>query len=394
MVVFFYLFPILTCLYLYQTMGTVLEPWVYVACVLGSWLLTGLIHWWMYKARVSDDEYLGSFISSVTHEDAWTELIPYYVSVPAGKDRNGNTIYRQEMRIQHLYHPESWWMDTNINSRYSMSRSSFQNVIERWRTEPFNYSRSGSNILGGTRYGRSYSFSDVLNLYENENNPMDNLSVRDSFFPLTEEHKYTNKVRNSHSIFKFEAISKKRAKELGLFEYPSVNSFYQPCILGREFPQEVKDAFLFLNSWYGSQHQIHVYVLCFDAAKGIKIAEQQRAYWEGGNKNEFVVCLGLDGDQVKWSHAFSWMDEPTLSVMTEDYFRDHEELDLLAFCNWLRENLSSWKRKSFKDFSYLSVSLTPTQNYVLLALVIAINIGIAYLVYYASQSTVTTYPYI
>ena len=78
----------------------------------------------------------------------------------------------------------------------------------------------------------------------------------------------------------------------------------------------------------------------------------------------------------------------TLSVMTEDYFRDHEDLDLIAFCNWLRENLSSWKRKDFNDFKYLSVSLTPTQNYVLFALVVAINIGLAYLILQMTQPSV------
>lgn len=388
MAALFYLLPILTCLFLYSVKGTMLDPWYYAICVLVSWLLTALIHWLMYRARVSDDEYLGSFIASVSHEDAWTELIPYIVQVPAGKDSNGNTIYRQETRIREQYHPEQWMMDTNIGTRHYINRRSYQNIVDTWRTAPYGYNYTGSHILGGVRYGRTYWFNDILEANKEEPNPLDNPYVRECFFPLTEEHQYVNKVRNSHSIFKFEAISKSKAKELGLYDYPPVKGYFQQCILGREFPQEVHDAFLLLNSWYGAQHQIHVYVICFDAAKGIKIAEQQRAYWEGGNKNEFVVCLGLDGDQVKWSHAFSWMDEPTLSVMTEDYFRDHEELDLIAFSNWLRENLSSWKRKNFNDFKYLSVSLTPTQNYVLFALVVAINIGLAYLILQMTQPSV------
>ncbi len=394
MVALFYLLPILTCLYLYETMGTILEPWVYPVCVVSSWALTALIHWLMYKVRVSDDEYLGSFISSVAHEDAWTELIPYVVQVPVGKDSRGNTIYKQETRIREFFHPETWMMQSNIGSRHYISRKFYLSIVNTWQTPSYGYNYTGSHILGGVRYGRSYSFNDILERNrEIGMNPMDNPNVCNCFFPMTEEHKYTNKLRNSHSIFKFESISKKKAKELGLFDYPPVKDFSQPCILGREFPQEVYDAFLLLNSWYGAHYQIHVYVICFDAAKGVKIAEQQRAYWEGGNKNEFVVCLGLDGDVVKWSHAFSWMDEPTLAVKTEDYFRDHEQLDMIAFCYWLRENLSSWKRKSFKDFNYLSVSLTPTQNYILLGLVIAINIGIAYLVYYFTQSSIPPTPY-
>ena len=200
------------------------------------------------------------------------------------------------------------------------------------------------------------------------------------FFPLTEEHEYENKVRNSHSIFKFEDISAKRARELGLFDYPPVKHNYQECILGRQFPEEVHRQYELFNAWFGFRHQLHVFILCFDASKGMGIAEKQRAYWEGGNRNEFIVCLGLDGDTVRWCHAFSWMDEPVLSVKAEAYFREHDQLDLSAFCTWLQENVSLWKRKNFHDFDYLTVSLTTTQNYLLLAFTLAVNVGIAALI--------------
>ena len=74
------------------------------------------------------------------------------------------------------------------------------------------------------------------------------------------------------------------------------------------------------------------------------------------------------------------MDEPVLSVKTEAYFRDHEQLDLSAFCTWLQENVTLWKRKDFHDFDYLTVSLTTTQNYLLLAFTLAVNVGIAALI--------------
>ena len=71
------------------------------------------------------------------------------------------------------------------------------------------------------------------------------------------------------------------------------------------------------------------------------------------------------------------MDEPVLSVKAEAYFREHEQLDLSAFCTWLQENVSLWKRKDFRDFNYLSVSLSTTQNYLLLFLTLVVNVGIA-----------------
>ena len=375
-----YLLPILTCLFLYSTMPVPLSWEYYVCCVGGSWLLTALIHWLMYRSRISDDEFLGSYINKVTHEEAWTELVYYIERVPCGKDSNGNTIYKNVQRVRHVYHPELWEMFSSYGTVQRISYSYYDHVRSTWGTPESRMHFTGANIVGGVRFGQSYTFEDILSCYAPEENPLLDANFSSRFFPLTEEHEYENKVRNSHSIFKFEEISAKRAKELGLFDYPPVKHNYQECILGRQFSEEVHRQYELFNAWFGFRHQLHVFILCFDAVKGMGIAEKQRAYWEGGNRNEFVVCLGLDGDTVRWCHAFSWMDEPVLSVKTEAYFRDHEQLDLSAFCTWLQENVTLWKRKDFHDFDYLTVSLTTTQNYLLLAFTLAVNVGIAALI--------------
>jgi len=375
-----YLLPILTCLFLYSTSPVPLSWEYYACCIAGSWILTALVHWFMYRSRITDDEFLGSYITKVTHEEAWTELVYYMERVPCGRDSNGNTIYKTVQRVRHVFHPELWEMFSSYGTEQYISSDFYEHVCNTWGTPVNSMHFTGANILGGVRFGQSCAFEDILNQYSIDSNPLQDASFRNRFFPLTEEHEYKNKVRNSHSIFKFEDISSKRAKELGLFDYPPVKYNFQECILGRQFPDEIHRQFELFNAWFGFQHQLHVFILCFDAAKGMGIAEKQRAYWEGGNRNEFVVCLGLDGDTVKWCHAFSWMDEPVLSVKTEAYFREHEQLDLNAYCTWLQENIELWKRKDFRDFDYLTVSLTTMQNYLLLAFVLAINVGIAALV--------------
>ena len=61
-----------------------------------------------------------------------------------------------------------------------------------------------------------------------------------------------------------------------------------------------------VNAFCGHDNQIHVFVLLFKASEGIEIAYRQRSYWKGFNKNEFVVCLGMDGNSVKWCQPMSW----------------------------------------------------------------------------------------
>lgn len=375
-----YLLPILTCLFLYSTTPVPLSWEYYACCVGGSWLLTALIHWLMYRSRISDDEFLGSYINKVTHEEAWTELVYYIERVPCGRDSNGNVLYKNVQRVRHVFHPELWEMFSSYGTVQRISRSYYDHIRSTWGTPESRLHFTGANIMGGVRFGQAYTFEDILSSYASEENPLLSADFSNRFFPLTEEHEYENKVRNSHSIFKFEEISAKRARELGLFDYPPVRHNYQECILGRQFPEEVHRQYELFNAWFGFRHQLHVFILCFDASKGMGIAEKQRAYWEGGNRNEFIVCLGLDGDTVRWCHAFSWMDEPVLSVKAEAYFREHDQLDLRAFCTWLQENVSLWKRKDFHDFDYLTVSLTTTQNYLLLAFTLAVNVGIAALI--------------
>jgi hypothetical protein len=112
-------------------------------------------------------------------------------------------------------------------------------------------------------------------------------------------------------------------------------------------------------------------VLLFDASQGVGVALKQQSYWKGGNKNEFVVCLGVDyGDipqsmlhdrkaTVKWCKAFSWCDAPTLESATESWFIANSELRLDSYAAWLRDHLGLWKRKEFSDFKYLGVTLSP-----------------------------------
>jgi spore maturation protein CgeB len=117
----------------------------------------------------------------------------------------------------------------------------------------------------------------------------------------------------------------------------------------------------------------------WDKSKSIAISEEQRSYWQGGNKNEFVVCLGYDRakDSVTWCNAFSWCDDPKLEVATKRYFLDNPRIDLYHYAIWLENNIDLWHRKEFKDFDYLSVPLTSGQQTALLIITLLFNVLVA-----------------
>lgn len=163
---------------------------------------------------------------------------------------------------------------------------------------------------------------------------------------------------------------------MGLIDYRQISNYYSaPSILPNTItasPEEHR-AFTVYNAVSAPTVQMHLFVLFFDAPQSkAEIAEKPCAYWYGGNKNEFVVCLGRNDDESEWAHLFSWADEPTLEVQTADWLHAHPSSSLTEFLAWFMEHYSIWKRKSFSDFDYINVSI-PTKSLLFVYLAAAVG---------------------
>ena len=164
---------------------------------------------------------------------------------------------------------------------------------------------------------------------------------------------------------------------MGLYDYPNIDVMNQNPIIGRKVKDKDVQRIKYINALYGKAHQFRTYILIFEN-KDLEISEYQKAYWQNGNKNEFVVCLGVQADSVIWCNPFSWCDEPRLEVLTREYFISNPKLDLDAYGRYLQNKIPiNWVRKEFKDFDYISVELSKTQYIILIILTILINIGIS-----------------
>lgn len=376
MTAFLYLIPLLGCAVLYMVGGSTYEWWYYVGLIVGSMAFTGIIHYFMHRHLTMATEKLGGYITDIRHEDSWTEIQEYTEQEACGRDSDGRTIYRTVKKKRYIYHPEYWIYYTSVGYSHGIDSRSYNQIAWRWGSPRHDFSIYGSNIVGGVRYGDNYYFKDSWRRFGAKFDPFANIRMAGVVIPVTESHKYKNKVQSSNSIFRFEKITPEEAREEGLYNYPNYVGYDQSPVVGREIDNNALWYLRLINAYYGAICQIRVLIVFFDANKGIEIAERQRAYWKGGNKNEFVVCLGMEGNKVEWCHTFSWMDEPVLGVKTEDYFRQNRELDMQAFGKWLRNNLGYWKRKEFSDFDYIRVELTQAQYWSLMALTMAIN-GVA-----------------
>lgn len=357
-----YLFPFLTCLVL-KIWWDYEGDWAdYAAIVVVGEVVVGLLHRTVKKIYTSDTEFLGSYVENIFHEEPWTEIIHY---TETRTDSRGKTY--TVPKVRYVYHPDCYYFDTSIGSRIVTDADFYRYVRKVWNVGRQPLSWWSPHIRGGGRFGSKFSYSHVS---------ADDRTRMDKLIPITETHKYTNKIRRSNSIFKFEKISRAKAAELGLYDYPRVEWHDAECILSARHTvdRQVRHNFRKLNAVLGAIGQIRIHILIFDSVQGVGISEYQQAYWEGGNKNEFTVCIGLDdNDKVEWARCFSWADSPELDVAAATWLMDNPNLDWEAFGLWLRSNLYKWKRKEFKDFDYIVVNLPLPQILTVYALSILEN---------------------
>ena len=185
----------------------------------------------------------------------------------------------------------------------------------------------------------------------------------------TTVHTYTNRIPASHSEYRYQEVD---PAEWRLYNYPEIEDFYYaPTLLGLDNPEASRQLDL-LNAKWGPKNQVRVLILVF-IDKPIEAALAQESYWQGGNQNEFVLCIGVDYKKdVKWSHVFSWTEVESLKIEARNLIADQmgKRLELNPIFDWLEKNLQRFERKSFSDFDYLSV--TPPLWYVLTAHILVV----------------------
>lgn len=363
--------PFITALFLLMFYRKETVWWEYLILLAPSILMYFLIRFIIVSAETTSTEYLGAYAAKVYHYDDWDEWIHRTCTkrVYAGTDSKGHARYRTVTYdcSYREYHPERWEIEDNNGSTFPIKKEEYDLLVKRWGTpQQFkDMHRHYYRIDGDAQY------------YEWNNKKED---IRDITYPKS----YKNNIKVSKSIFNFEEIDKTEAKNIGLYEYPDVTrNYYQNPIVGYKKTDSIgNNEFRYINATYGGKYQFRTFLLCY-YNKDIIISEKQRSYWVGGNKNEFIICVGLDSlsNKIQWANCFSWMDEPRLEVYTEQYLNSKDSLDILKLGDFLEKKVpTEWKRKEFKDFEYLKIELTDNQYIGILIFILIYNIGMSILV--------------
>ena len=109
-------------------------------------------------------------------------------------------------------------------------------------------------------------------------------------------------------------------------------------------------------------------------------AHLQESYWEGGNDNDIVVCVGLTSKSkdLQWVKAFSWTPKRRILVDLREDIMQQKQFSFNGIRKALDKNMPIYERKDFKEFDYVTVEPPTWAIIVTFILTIGITFGICY----------------
>ena len=316
-------------------------------------------------SQTKDIEFWNSYGVQAIYEEEWrerwTEIETYTVTVGSGK--NARTETRTRTVTKRRTHPEKWILQDNISKSHKISKNHFERLCKLWENRTFkNMQRRRNTSHTITKDGNAY-----ITIYD---------KIFEHTVPICKQHTYENKIQCSKSIFNFQNIDDEIKNQYKLFEYPKENLFGFNPIIGYSSPVASKTLSIY-NSRFGSIRQLHMMLLVFNG-QPLETALYQEAYWKGGNKNEFIVCVGLDKNKIKWTKVISWTENEILKITTARKIKEMKEFDVVKIVKYMGDNIpNKFIRKQFEDFSYISVQPTTTAVLITYGVTLLVSIIIA-----------------
>lgn len=293
-------------------------------------------------AQVTDTEYLTYRVTSASYFEEWDQKVscshrrPCYAKKD-GRCPHGGHGYRHSYDVRK--HSKRWEATDSSSRDFTISQQQFEQLATTFGNRQFvdldrpYYKIDGNKWLTTWQGG----FDEIV--------------------PVTVERSYTNKVQANRSLFKLQKVD---PKKFNLFSYPTLKDpLNYPAILTDD-NSDLSVANGKLMSWnalIGDKKQVRIWLLLFhDKPREAGIAQEY--YWDGGNKNELVVVLGLDVQQkVQWNHVFSW-SESTIKPAVADCLANLEgqKVDLPDLVTRIgQETNERFVRRQFSEFNYLMV---------------------------------------
>lgn len=334
--------------------------------VLGSSFLVLLVSQIYQSNMMEDEEFRSSIVIEARFYEEWETWVEKTCSrqVVCGEDCSTDSQGKRSCSTRYCTeyydcsycdnNPEYWEAYDNRGHSWNISQSEYNFLVQKW-SSPKQFVDLNRSILKHYSCGKDgdmYSARWDGNVFKTES-----YNWKTSF---------VNRTKLSKSAFNFKQIEKPEADSLKLYHYPDINGYKQPYILGADklklSPSQLDSVVTLskhFNGYHGPTNKLHLFILIFDN-KSQSIALKQEEYWEGGNQNELVVCIGQDKGKILWVKAFSWTDNKKVLVDIREDISELDTLNLFKVFDILHSDVNQhFKYKNLnKDFEYLDVDLS------------------------------------
>ena len=371
------LIPILSAIIMLIWFRKYLAWWEVIIPIGVCFVFTLIFKFTVEKVQTTDTEYWSALGQKAEYYEYWSTWVDKTCSrtvcTGSGSNRTCTTYY-----YDCSYCDENgprYYLINDIGEKFSISKNKYEELVGRWEAKPkfIELNRDIETHLGCGEDGDKYEISWNGNPLTSE--------------PTVSGHYYENRIQAAHSSFDFVEVTEQDVKDYSLFGYPRIDDYTQETVLGDEKIEwlSINERFYgeklmsYCSGYWGPKVHGKIFVLLFKDQPQTA-ALMQESFWDGGNDNDLVICVGLESSsrKIKWTKVFSWTPKRTLlvslreDIMGQDYF----SFDVVK--NALDKNMNDFERKDFEEFSYITVDPPDWAVWVTFIITILISFGLCY----------------
>jgi len=367
--------------------------WEIAIPVAATVLVVFICQWVAVSSAIRDKEYWGHMGYTIVLNEPFAYDSECAESYACGTDSKGNTQYCT--RYVHCVKRSSreTYMVNDRGGRQHISYSKYKELDKRWSHNGYRTNIIITKSSGYTTIGDKHKRAGHGNRH----------MVRwdqkwETSEPIVKEYTYENRLQTQAH---WGEVLEDDIIDYDLLRYPLVAGGWESTTIlsnGPRFPKA--DKYLrylngHLNTDKGGYKKIRVWILVWNGQPQMA-AEYQRQYWKGGNKNEFVVMMGLSPDkEVMWVDIMTHGEVDKLNIDVRDhvnleiaegkngYSGKVTDAEMLKFAKWLGTELQAqYIKPSFEQYNYIDVQPGIFAIFISYFIILLVNIGAGFFVVY------------
>lgn len=293
-----------------------------------------------------DTEYWNGKVTKFEYYEEWTERVEYQESYECGTSKQPKTCYRNKVRYD--YHFPYWELTTSNNESISISEKHFLNAASKFGQTEKDLFRSNQSSFGdGNKF----------------------VSYPTEIIQTSVTHSYENLVVAAKQTVLKATVSDDKINYLvkigALKQYPTIykddfGATKLNRIIDTTKSVNTNELLKSLNlhaSYLGTLKQANPIIYITNQDRTFKAALEH--YWNKAKKNDIVLILGVNGNEIIWSDVITWTNNSDFIVDCSKQFKGLDINDSIkitdTFANLIK---TGYTRKPMKEFEYLKENTT------------------------------------